>query len=131
MRGDNGWLSAETAPKDGTVILADIGYPWAIPAVWNDVSDDWAVAVPGECEVKTGVDRYFECDYEGACELKAWQALPEIGKAGAFRSAIIELCAQAAETQDRSGGYQWVAGSSFAAITKQIAQKIRRLKENG
>ena len=35
----------EDAPKDGTVILVDAGYPWLIPATWNEPSKEWCCAI--------------------------------------------------------------------------------------
>lgn len=47
------------------------------------------------------------------------------------RLSAIEECAQAAEKQDGSGSYQWIGGSVFDGLVKEIVQKIRGLKENG
>jgi len=35
------WKLPETAPKDGTVILGDFGYPWPLVAVWNSYDEKW------------------------------------------------------------------------------------------
>jgi len=35
MKPLKSWNDTKTAPKDGTLILADVGLPWPVVAVWN------------------------------------------------------------------------------------------------
>ena len=38
------WNSPESAPKDGSLILADVGLPWAVVAAWNTYEEKWVYA---------------------------------------------------------------------------------------
>ena len=42
-------------------------------------------------------------------------------------NALIEKCAVAVETQQRGTAYEWVSGSCFEGLTKQIARRIRAM----
>lgn len=35
------WLAPETAPRDGSVILADTGYLWPVLACWSEYAEKW------------------------------------------------------------------------------------------
>lgn len=72
------WLAPEAAPKDGTMIIADIGLPWSVPCVWNDAGREWAIALLQACEIESGLDTYFEIEYEKSGNLKRWQPMPDI-----------------------------------------------------
>jgi hypothetical protein len=69
----------ETAPKDGTVILAHFGYPQLVTAIFNSEAGKWVVALP-----QTGMvdavwnDNYFESEYEHPAEMRYWIPLPTI-----------------------------------------------------
>ena len=73
------WQPPETAPKDGSTFLADVGYPWAMVCAWNAAISQWIYAeyqvnmVDGEWN-----DPYFETEYE--YDIKAWMPLPKINK---------------------------------------------------
>jgi hypothetical protein len=65
---------AQTAPKDGNMILAWFekwGFP--MPAVWSVPSNQWCVAVP-RVELYEGQwnDWHFENEYFDDAELKGW-----------------------------------------------------------
>ena len=84
-------LAAETAPKDGTVILGAFGWPWFIPASWNEHDETWTVctlqASPMEPDGKS--DSWFETDWEKPQALQGWMPippLPEGTRVGGFLS---------------------------------------------
>lgn len=47
-----------------------------------------------------------------------------------YRETIIEECAVAIETQIKGTRYEWESDSHFATMTKEIAQRVRKLKMN-
>lgn len=64
----------ETAPRDGTQILGDFGWPWLQVAAWSEGVQKWAVAEFGLCPFTQ--DARFETEYEDHSMLKAWVPLP-------------------------------------------------------
>jgi len=72
------WKSAETAPKDGNQFLANIGYPWATLAAWNEAEQEYACVTIAACELENGSDVWFETEQAAKAELIAWMPLPEI-----------------------------------------------------
>ena len=67
------------APRDGTPILAMIGWPWLVPAMWCQASDKWVVAERQCCEMQDGTnDEYFENAWESHESLTGWIPMPEI-----------------------------------------------------
>jgi len=68
------WLPPETAPQDGSVILADTGYPWPVLAVWSEYAENWVTT-----ELQASV-----CDdlndpawvTESEIKLRGWMVLP-------------------------------------------------------
>ena len=75
-------LDAETAPHDGTMILADFGWPWLIPAAWSRMSGTWQVAVynaSAETVTSTKVyDCWWEFETEDNRDLKGWMPIAPI-----------------------------------------------------
>jgi hypothetical protein len=75
-------LDAETAPHDGTMILADFGWPWLVPAAWSRMSGTWQVAVynaSAETVTSTEVhDCWWEFETEDNRDLKGWMPIPPI-----------------------------------------------------
>jgi hypothetical protein len=72
------WNPPETAPLD-KLILADVGWPWPLPCIWDGGSESWATAAL-HCEARLG-DRVmsnvlFETHYEAKNQLKAWADFP-------------------------------------------------------
>jgi hypothetical protein len=67
----------ETAPKDGTLFLADIGYAHYVMCCWNGSDNNWVYPVLqvgpylGEWN-----DRYFETEHDNAGALMSWIELP-------------------------------------------------------
>jgi hypothetical protein len=73
-------LDAETAPHDGTMILADFGWPWLVPAAWSRMRGTWQVAVynaSAETVTSTEVnDCWWEFETEDNRDLKGWMPIP-------------------------------------------------------
>jgi len=71
------WLPMDSAPKDGTLILLLCGWPFALPAVWNEASATWVVAMP-QTNMVDGEwnDPYWESEREPAENAKGWMPLP-------------------------------------------------------
>jgi hypothetical protein len=77
------WKNINIAPKDGKMVLLDIGLPWAVVGSWNVCEKKWVYAniqvnmVDGEYN-----DPYFENELEaefdsnGRANIKGWQFLP-------------------------------------------------------
>lgn len=74
-----GWEIPETAPKDGTVILADFGWPWPVPAAYSTHDENWVTALLQMCPMEGGgTDTYFENEYEQGAKLKRWMPMPDL-----------------------------------------------------
>jgi len=72
------WQPIETAPKDGTLILAAFSQiPQPTVAMWNAPNGEWVAAVAtvdtyhGECN-----DTSFENEYFADSDLKVWAEVP-------------------------------------------------------
>ena len=67
----------ETAPKDGTLFLADIGYPQYVMCCWNGSDNNWVYPTLqigqylGEWN-----DCYFETEHDNEGALMGWLELP-------------------------------------------------------
>lgn len=70
----------ETAPKD-RVILADFGWPWILPAHWNDACGHWAT-ITLQCGPLDGEwnDTYFEPESENEGALLGWLPMPDVAR---------------------------------------------------
>lgn len=70
------WLETEP-PKDGTPFIADVGYPWAVVAMWNGANEKFVHADP-HVNMYHGLynDWYFENEFYS--DVKRWQPLPAI-----------------------------------------------------
>ena len=76
--GDGHWQPIETAPKD-SMILLDIGYPYAVVGAWNEREYEWVYSsMQVNCCNSQYNDPYFENEYEKETEVKGWMPLPEV-----------------------------------------------------
>jgi hypothetical protein len=66
-----------TAPKDGTIFLANFGQPLLVCCCWNEASNKWIYANP-QTDMHDGdwCDRYFDNEWEDESYLKGWIPLP-------------------------------------------------------
>lgn len=71
------WLSAESAPKDGTQFLADVGFPWLVMACWSEAEEQWMYASFQVSDYQGKKDPSYETEWEDEDGLKRWQPLPE------------------------------------------------------
>ena len=80
------WKPPETAPKNGDIIIADFGWPFAVVACWNAHCEKWTIATQ-QIEPVNGIwnDPYFESDWENPEDLIAWTDFPSI-------KATVEEC---------------------------------------
>ena len=73
------WQPANTAPGDGTIILADFGWPWPVCAAWNTHDFKWNCCVLNAQGMANGTtDIWFENEQEDAKQLKKWMPLPKL-----------------------------------------------------
>ena len=71
------WQTPDTAPKNGTLILGDFGWPWACSAVWDEYDGQWVLCMLAVCPMADGPDNsYFETDIAPHKDLKAWMPMP-------------------------------------------------------
>jgi hypothetical protein len=76
VHGSALWQPAATAPKT-RVILADTGYPWPLPCLWDAEAGKWAVAflnVENQNSAKESQNVWWETEYE--CAITAWAEMP-------------------------------------------------------
>ena len=73
------WRPAKTAPRDGTPILADMGYPWPLFAVFDPHDEHWVYATVQACPMEGGKHNfYLEMETDKPGELKRWMPLPKL-----------------------------------------------------
>jgi hypothetical protein len=78
---DARWLPPETAPRNGTLILGDFGWPWANFAVWDEYDEHWCISTLQACPMASGrINSYIETDTEKLASLKRWMPLPKLPK---------------------------------------------------
>jgi hypothetical protein len=63
----------ETAPKDGSLILADFGWPWLVPTAWNKLNLEWATA---SFQSDSIGDTWFETEWERESDMTGWMPIP-------------------------------------------------------
>lgn len=73
------WHPPETAPKDGNPFLGDFGYPWPLPALWDEHGEAWTYATVQACPMTDGtINSYFENESEPFAALKRWRPMPPL-----------------------------------------------------
>lgn len=76
-------LNPADAPKDGTKILAAVGWPWLVPAVWDDDGERWAIVnIDAEVMEWGTISRSWENDSEPQVNLAGWLPWPEMPGCG-------------------------------------------------
>jgi hypothetical protein len=71
------WRSPETAPRNGTQIIGDFGWPWPLPCAWDEYDEEWVVCVLQCCPMVDGSNNtYFETDIEREKNLLRWMPMP-------------------------------------------------------
>lgn len=78
-RQNTHWQPADTAPKNGTAFLANVGLPFAVICNWNGASEEWCYAMQ-QVDMYKGqlVDYYFENTFEKESVLLGWMPLPAL-----------------------------------------------------
>ena len=72
------WLNPNSAPKDGTLILGDFGFPWALPAIYSPASESWCYATVQADSLCVTLDVWLETDHEPHSALKQWMPMPKL-----------------------------------------------------
>jgi hypothetical protein len=73
------WNPPQTAPKDGSPIIGDFGYPWPLFASWNQYDEQWITAVLQACPMVNDTnDSYFENEPQADKELLRWVPMPKL-----------------------------------------------------
>lgn len=78
------WKSIESAPKDGNLILLDVGLPWAVVGAWSMTEKQWCHASFQASGDETGYDYWFETEWENEknkkdeLNVRYWQELPKV-----------------------------------------------------
>ncbi|MDX8399763.1 MAG: hypothetical protein R8K20_05895 [Gallionellaceae bacterium] len=73
------WRTDEP-PKD-TMIFADVGYIYAVPAIWSELEGEWIYEII-EINMYHGDynDPYFSSEMAKPDELKRWMPMPELSE---------------------------------------------------
>jgi len=72
------WKPASSAPKTH-IILADVGYPWPQPCLWDAEAGKWATAflnIENKNEAHEAQNVWWETEYEP--EIKRWMDIPSL-----------------------------------------------------
>ena len=83
MPGSLALLDPKDAPKDGTLILAAVGWPWLVPAMWCEYAEDWVIASPQVDYLHGSSVRHFENDTEP--KIAGWLPIPPLPGGYVFR----------------------------------------------
>lgn len=69
----------ETAPRDGTQIIGDFGWPWPCVAAWDEYDEYWVVCLLQKSPMQDGpLNTYFEVETEGRDQLRRWMPMPKL-----------------------------------------------------
>lgn len=71
-------LDAAEAPKDGTVILAAVGWPWLVPAMWCEYAQEWVIAQHQVDYLHGSSCCHFESETEQ--KIIGWIPIPKLPK---------------------------------------------------
>ena len=71
-------LDPATAPKDGTLILAAVGWPWLVPAMWCEYAQEWVIASRQVDYLHGSSVCHFENETEP--EIFGWLPIPKMPK---------------------------------------------------
>ncbi len=74
------WNKPETAPRNGHLVFANLGWPWPITACWNEYEHRWVYAMAQLNIVDRQEDPYFENEYAEDSELLGWLPLPDVNE---------------------------------------------------
>lgn len=91
MSMDVVWRSAEAAPKDGSLFLADMGWPWPCLVCWNEYEGKWIYPNMQINRVDGKYDPYFDTEYCKLKELKRWSHLPIVGGGPMKSDRVVEI----------------------------------------
>lgn len=71
------WNPPDTAPRDMSSFLANVGMPWPVLAVWNEVQGQFCTTEL-QVDMYQGVynDTYFQCEYYNPDQVLGWMLLP-------------------------------------------------------
>lgn len=70
--------NTEEAPRDGSMILGDFGYPCLLIAVWSEHDEQWSFAELHSQKVSGKEDPYFESCWLKHRELKSFITMDEL-----------------------------------------------------
>lgn len=74
----NTWNPPETAPQNGTSIIADFGWPWPVVAIWCNHTEQWAIAQLAPCLEHEELG--WETEWEPQENLRQWIPMPYLPK---------------------------------------------------
>lgn len=77
MSSKNKWLDIESAPRDGTNVLLDIGFPWPVIGFFDEIHSNWVYSQLQCSNFDGDCDFYFETEWQ-KIDPKFWMPLPEI-----------------------------------------------------
>jgi hypothetical protein len=73
------WQLPESAPRNGSIIIADFGWAWPIPAMWDPYMQCWRVVSVAVLQTPENPDSYwFEVDSEDNSQLERWMPMPAL-----------------------------------------------------
>ena len=72
------WQSPETAPRDGSVFIADAGYPWAVAAMFSAGMEQFCFADIESSIYRGQRDPSFVTEWMTDGELLGWMPMPAV-----------------------------------------------------
>jgi len=77
-QADLAMCDASKAPKDGSIILGAFGWPWLLPAVWCEFSQEWVTITKTSEALHQTISRGWEMGCEKHSALLGWLPMPEL-----------------------------------------------------